>query len=388
MNVKQDRQGVRRASDLEQKYSFGSVFKNQDSKNKEQSERLDAQNMSMTQFKSFATNKLDALQASLAALDGELDSLDNQIISINDAISDLRSNISSLGSTVAEAKTYITAQVKKAAPVNLLDNSDFRNPVNQRGSTTYTKSAWGGYTIDRWAAYASNCTVTILEDGVNLSGSIYQPIGPEIAKKYDGKTVTMAAKINGDVYCAHGQVSLTGNYSAVHLDTPYGYIRVTCETTKAMFFVLNNTTAAAVEWTALYEGEYTTETLPEYQSKGYGAELLECQRYYVSIQRAVFSGHLTSSGKRFYSQSLPEIMHCRIKPTISMTGTIVCRTVSGYSTAAGFDTSSGGDVGLLSGIAVSTQNGLMLTFADTAASVNNAPFTVDFAGTLTLSADL
>lgn len=284
MNVKQDRQGVRRASDLEQKYSFGSVFKNQDSKNKEQSERLDAQNMSMTQFKSFATNKLDALQASLTALDGELDSLDNQIISINDAISDLRSNISSLGSTVAEAKTYTNTQVKKAAPRNLLDNSDFRNPVNQRGSTTYTKSAWGGYTIDRWAAYASNCTVTILEDGVNLSGSIYQPIGSEIAKKYDGKTVTMAAKINGDVYCAHGQVSLTGNYSAaVHLDTPYGYIRVTCETTKAMFFVLNNTTAAAVEWAALIEGEYTTETLPEYQPKGYGAELAECQRYYYQL---------------------------------------------------------------------------------------------------------
>ena len=32
-------------------------------------------------------------------------------------------------------------------PRNLLDNSDFRNPVNQRGAKSYSVS---GYTIDRW----------------------------------------------------------------------------------------------------------------------------------------------------------------------------------------------------------------------------------------------
>ena len=35
-----------------------------------------------------------------------------------------------------------------------------------------------------------------------------------------------------------------------------------------------------IKWVALYEGEYTIDTLPEYQPKGYAAELAECQRYY------------------------------------------------------------------------------------------------------------
>ena len=47
--------------------------------------------------------------------------------------------------------------------------------------------------------------------------------------------------------------------------------------------VLNVGASVLVEWIALYEGEYTAETLPEYQPKGYGAELLECQRYYYRI---------------------------------------------------------------------------------------------------------
>ena len=44
--------------------------------------------------------------------------------------------------------------------------------------------------------------------------------------------------------------------------------------------VVYNTAAVTIRWAALYEGEYTAETLPEYQPKGYGAELAECQRYY------------------------------------------------------------------------------------------------------------
>jgi hypothetical protein len=34
---------------------------------------------------------------------------------------------------------------------------------------------------------------------------------------------------------------------------------------------------------ALYEGEYTIETLPPYIPKGYAAELAECQRYFQLI---------------------------------------------------------------------------------------------------------
>lgn len=187
---------------------------------------------------------------------------------------------------------------------NLLNNSDFRNPVNQRGNTTYSLSAWGGYTIDRWAAYAYDCTVTISNSGVELSGSIYQSIEQEIAARYNGKTVTVAAKIDGSLYCAHGQVNLAGSYNvSANVDTPYGRVMVTCEDTNSMFFILNNTTASAtVEWAALYEGEYTAETLPEYQPKGYMVEALNCGALNVKTTATLSSSSWSSSAP--YSQTI------------------------------------------------------------------------------------
>ena len=52
--------------------------------------------------------------------------------------------------------------------------------------------------------------------------------------------------------------------------------------TTPLFVAFSNRQNSTIRtiWAALYEGEYTAETLPEYQPKGYGAELAECQRYY------------------------------------------------------------------------------------------------------------
>ena len=41
---------------------------------------------------------------------------------------------------------------------NLLDNSDFSNPVNSLGKTSYTGV---GYTIDRWKAGTADCSMYI-----------------------------------------------------------------------------------------------------------------------------------------------------------------------------------------------------------------------------------
>lgn len=169
-----------------------------------------------------------------------------------------------------------------AAPRNLLDNSDFRNPVNQRGQTNYSLSAWGGYCIDRWAAYAAGANVTIGSGGLILSGCIHQPISSDVVSMYNGKVLTLAVKIAGTVYCCSGEVNQIGTWHpSARFDTPYGYINFETEDSNMMFVIIDNsTTPSVVEWAALYEGEYTAETLPEYQPKGYGAELLECQRYY------------------------------------------------------------------------------------------------------------
>ena len=65
------------------------------------------------------------------------------------------------------------------------------------------------------------------------------------------------------------------------------------------------------KWAALYEGEYTAETLPEYQPKGYGAELAECQRYYYTFQALV--GTQASAAQRVF---LPLPVKMRIIPSV------------------------------------------------------------------------
>lgn len=74
-------------------------------------------------------------------------------------------------------------------------------------------------------------------------------------------------------------------------------------------------TAAVVRWAALYEGEYTAETLPPYVPKGYAAELAECLRYYRKIKgdTQTFTGY--SSGG--WSYAFIPLQAMRIAPTVT-----------------------------------------------------------------------
>ena len=74
-------------------------------------------------------------------------------------------------------------------------------------------------------------------------------------------------------------------------------------------------TAAVVRWAAIYEGEYTAETLPPYVPKGYAAELAECLRYYRKIKgdTQTFTGY--SSGG--WSYAFIPLQAMRIAPTVT-----------------------------------------------------------------------
>ena len=74
-------------------------------------------------------------------------------------------------------------------------------------------------------------------------------------------------------------------------------------------------TAAVVRWAALYEGEYTAETLPPYVPKGYAAELAECLRYYRKIKsnNETFSGYATGG----VAYAFIPLQTMRIAPTVT-----------------------------------------------------------------------
>ena len=156
-----------------------------------------------------------------------------------------------------------TELIKKAAPRNLLDNSDFRNPVNQRGQTQYV----GSYTIDRWTNYGEDA-VTVNNGYISKTGVLFQYIiDLDVDKTYTGAICTNDGKIA--VYTGTLKGGLGDWASKIYCNEGSDGITT--------FRITSN--ATDVVWAALYEGEYTTETLPEYQPKGYGTELAECQRY-------------------------------------------------------------------------------------------------------------
>lgn len=189
-------------------------------------------------------------------------------------------------------------------PRNLLDNSDFRNPVNQRGQTDYTSN---GYTIDRWELYFGAVGVSSL-GCITTSGQMYQKIAIPTDKVYTFAIENDAGIALVTGIPANGIHSATLGNALIKLATIDGYVEVVIEPSEGH-------NLAGAYWAALYEGTYTADTLPPYVPKGYAAELAECQRYFRKSAQAVTIGTQYGSGSLF-SLSVPEM---RIKPTTTLT---------------------------------------------------------------------
>lgn len=205
-------------------------------------------------------------------------------------------------------KADISYTKKIGNPYNLLDNSDFRNPVNQRGRTSYTDT---GYTIDRWMQWieTGGGSTTVHDGYISVAFENHGTFSQRVKKSVldSSKTYTLTIKIhNGEAiascpaYIGYGE-----NFDIITIIDS------------------KNTTVTDIEWVALYEGEYTAETLPEYQPKGYGAELLECMRYYEEM--TITSGVIPAvmwNGELFHCVfGIPFTARKRISsPTITFVG--------------------------------------------------------------------
>lgn len=197
--------------------------------------------------------------------------------------------------TQAANKGYTDASVRKAAPRNLLDNSDFRNPVNQRGNTSYSNTTQ--YTIDRWRTTPGILTVNdnsiSITKGSSASFALFVQYVPDCVI---GKSYTFAIKkTNGEI----AVINFVYSTNMSVLNRPFGNTshraNIRYNSDKSCLAVgidVLDQTSCDLEYAALYEGEYTTETLPEYQPKGYGAELAECQRYFQRFDVSVVNKSL------------------------------------------------------------------------------------------------
>ena len=263
----------------------------------------------------------NALMLRVNDLDREMDTLlPKSGGTMTGAINMNGQNISGLNPPTEQSqaanKGYVDASVRKAAPRNLLDNSDFRNPVNQRGNAS---CGTNGYWIDRWIhAYVAYTDIKEGCIGINATGNTIGGLSQVIADaaSYDGKRLTLAvcAKSNG------GGMRLSFPYVSeipnVQLSDDWAvYIFTVTFSTNSHNTIGIYAEAGStidIKWAALYEGEYTAETLPEYQSKGYGAELAECRRYYRRSYAVVGNGN---SGYWSINFDIP----MRVTPTVTIT---------------------------------------------------------------------
>lgn len=267
----------------------------------------------------------------------------------------------------AEGAATGIAISKSSSPHNYLDNSDFRNPVNQRGEASYQFDS--GYTIDRWKMHWSgDGTLTINDGYITLYRAEYQAYLiqniPTEARLF-GKTVTLAAKVRGKGHIGRIFES-TDVRDAVYFTSSewmialYTFVVPTYSFDTHVFngIEIRNSgdESIDVEWIALYEGEYTEETLPDYKPKGYSAELAECQRYYVAYDfyesfslGKTYSSDGTKADIQFSTSSnlrlenptiVNELSLCMaVIDGINYPGTLLSATVSGNTVSMIFQSS-------------------------------------------------
>lgn len=227
----------------------------------------------------------------------------------------------------------LNEKIMLVAHHNILDNGNFSNPVNQRGATSYTGNK---YTIDRWKSNSGYSVVTINDDSLNLKSSngnvVYLQQWIESGVIKSGHTYTVACTLkDGSTHCMSGVASTTMEDAIRYIyvnDVNLGTIRFKYDSYYGLYLVMISTSLTDgidIVNVVLYEGEYTAETLPEYQPKGYGAELAECQRYFVAYTGRTDESSMisngASNGTSFYSFfTLPVPMRGTEVPTVTYSG--------------------------------------------------------------------
>ena len=232
---------------------------------------------------------------------------------------------------LAENVALEIAKYNFGQPYNLLDNSDFAHPIAQAG----VNGAHGatGYAVDRWMR-TSGATVSqaadglkIVSDKTNWTAGIQQRIE---AKRF-ADVMTFAVRGVFPVACRLFVYigSGTTNFGTAYFQGDAAERTLVLKLTKpdgltgdevVNVYISPDTgstgTAAVVRWAALYEGEYTAETLPPYVPKGYAAELAECLRYYRKIKgnAQTFAGYATGGVAYAF---IPLTQAMRIAPTVT-----------------------------------------------------------------------
>ena len=174
---------------------------------------------------------------------------------------------------------------------NIIHNWDFRNPINQRGLTTYSTN---GYCIDRWyyVGQTSGSVEILSNQGIRLnqtSGTyvlIAHRIELERWNNLIGKTLTFSIEIDGVIHSVNIIPTASG-YQASEFTTSIPNLLVGWETSVSCGYlqiVLGGTgvlSSGIISRVKLELG--LKSTLSNEPPMDYDKELLVCQKYYQII---------------------------------------------------------------------------------------------------------
>lgn len=232
------------------------------------------------------------------------------------------------------AKAEQIKQLRETNPYNLLDNSYFIDPINQAGFNGYHGSS-ARYAIDRWQATTGATTsqdkngLKIITDKTDWTSGVQQQIE---AKRF-ADVMTLAVRGVFPVACRLFVYIGSGaqNFGLAYFKGDAEERTLVLKLTKLDGLtgdeVVNvyispdaekTGTPSVIRWAALYEGEYTADTLPPYVPKGYAVELSECLRYYrrVTGNNETFIGYCANG----ISYAMIPLQTMRISPTVNPSG--------------------------------------------------------------------
>lgn len=221
---------------------------------------------------------------------------------------------------------------------NLLDNGDFRNPVNQRGQTSYTGN---GYGIDRWRVSTNNSTAAVsVGDGCidftsDASGT-YINFSSTVEKVQPGN-YTLSFLV--DDHTKAQQIFLQGKVSQMVFTS--NLLTMTFSVAETSAITVGIQKKAASSTLKIYAAKLelgSVQTLAHQENgvwvlndppPNYAEELAKCQRYFLPISvYCIFAGCGLGQNTSILC-FVPTPCEMRIVPSLPPTLSVNIYTVTG-----------------------------------------------------------
>lgn len=228
----------------------------------------------------------------------------------------------------AEDINQVNKLVNGAVYPNLGTNTNFPNPVNQRGATSYTGDGTSPYCIDRWrisngTTYTVGTFTLSAATYANRACGMWQSNEMGAHQLSIGDDITVSIYANGKLHTPTMKVIDRDLYDAF-TNVPAGYdcddfeiVLCTYAHDKTKYnlgiYPKKPLTVNYIKWE---KGSVATPYVP----KGYGAELAECQRYFKRVGNRGFRGWATNETNVVCCLTLATQM--RVNPTITPVGTL------------------------------------------------------------------